>query len=216
MQAASQDQKRTGWPLPKGVSVMDVCDPSGLLPGADCPNIVSEVFLNGSEPTQIDTLFRSYQINRETGLLATVFTPPQFVEKRVYMIIPAEAEAWAASTGLPRPPNAYDAIQPPGINPEVNITSPALFATVQGTVRIMGTASGADFEYYRLQVGQGLNPQEWIQVGEDRATPVEEGLLGEWDTQGLSGLYAVQLIVVRADQRVESAVIQITVDAAQP
>ena len=73
-------------------------------------------------------------------------------------------------------------------------TSPALFATVQGVVRIMGTASGADLAYYRLQVGQGLNPQEWTQVGEDQAAPVEDGLLGEWDTQGLSGLYAVQLV----------------------
>lgn len=211
MQAASQDQARDGWALPQGVSVMDVCDPSGQLPGADCPSIVSEVFLDGSEPTQVDTLYRSYQVNRETGLLATVFTPPQYIEKRVYMIVPPEAQAWAAGAGLPAPPDSYDAIQPPVINPEVNITSPALFAPVQGVVKIMGTASGADFQYYRLQVGQGLNPQEWIQVGTDGTTPVEDGVLGEWDTKGLSGLYAVQLIVVRADQTVESAVIQVTV-----
>jgi hypothetical protein len=35
--------------------------------------------------------------------------------------------------------------------------------------------------------------------------------LAEWDTSGLSGLYAVQLQVVRSDQRVETAIIQVTV-----
>ncbi len=65
--------------------------------------------------------------------------------------------------------------------------------------------------YYRVQVGKGLNPQEWVQLGEDTYTPVDGGLLAEWDTTGLSGLYAVQLIVVRNDQIVDTAVIQVTV-----
>lgn len=212
MQLASQGQPRDGWTIPQGVSVMSVCDPSGLLPTRDCPNIVSEVFLNGSEPTQIDTLYRSYQVNRETGFLATVFTPPQFIEERVYLLVPPEAQAWARSTGLPQPPDSYDAIQPPRINPEVNISTPALFADVNGKVKIIGTASGTDFAYYRVQVGQGLNPDAWIQVGTDMPTPVEDGLLTEWDTTDLKGLYAVQLVVVYADQRVETAVIQVTVN----
>jgi hypothetical protein len=59
-------------------------------------------------------------------------------------------------------------------------------------------------------VGQGLNPQEWIQVTEGNE-PVTNGLLAEWDTKGLSGLYAVQLQVVRTDQKVDNAIIQVTV-----
>ena len=211
MQAASQDQPRAGWTAPPDVTVMNVCDPSGLLPTADCPNIVSEVFLQGSEPTQPDTLYRSFQVNRETGYLATVFTPPQFVEKRIYMIVPPEAESWAQSAGIPAPPEQYDAIQPPAVDPQVNITAPALFAEVSGVVRISGTASGPGLDYYRVQVGKGLNPQEWTQVGTDSRAPVQDGLLAEWDTRGLSGLYSVQLLVVRADQRVETAVIQVMV-----
>ncbi|MGE5250468.1 MAG: transglycosylase domain-containing protein [Bacteroidota bacterium] len=213
MHAVSQDQPRRGWGLPEGLSVMDVCDPSGQLPTADCPNVVSEVFLQGSEPTQADSLFRAYQVNRETGYLATVFTPPQLVEKRVYMIVPPEAKVWAQEAGLPVPPESYDAIQPPAVNPDANLTAPALFADVQGVVRIAGTASGADFDHYRIQVGKGLNPQEWIQVGDDQHSPVENGLLAEWNTEGLSGLYAVQLLVVRTDQRVDTAVTQVTVKA---
>ncbi len=211
MQLASRDLPRGGWSVPSGVSVLNVCDPSGLLPTADCPNIVSEVFLDGSEPTQTDTLYRSYQVNRETGFLATVFTPPQFVEKRVYMIVPPEAKAWAQAAGLPVPPDSYDAIQPPTVNPDVHITAPGMFMDVNGVVQIVGTASGADFDYYRIQVGQGLNPQDWVQVGEDMHTPVEDGILGKWDTSGLNGLYAVQLVVVHTDQRMDTAVIQVTV-----
>ena len=33
----------------------------------------------------------------------------------------------------------------------------------------------------------------------------------DWNTDGLSGLYAVQLQVIRSDQRVDTAVIQVTV-----
>ena len=56
-----------------------------------------------------------------------------------------------------------------------------------------------------------MKPSAWIQVGTDMQTTVENGLLAEWDTSGLNGLYAVQLVVVYADQRVETAVIQVTV-----
>ncbi len=211
MQAASENQPKDGWTPPPGISTMTVCDPSGMLPTRECPNLVTEVFLNGSEPTQADTLFREFSINRETGLLATVFTPPELIEKRVYMIIPDEAREWALSEGIPVPPTSYDAIQAPPINPYVNITAPSLFSDVDGKVLILGTASGDDFLYYRVQVGKGLNPQEWIQLGEDRAEPVDGGMLAEWDTTGLSGLYAVQLVVVRAEQVVDTAVIQVTV-----
>jgi membrane peptidoglycan carboxypeptidase len=211
MQTASANLTPDGWTKPQGVAVMTVCDPSGLLPTRECPNLVTEVFLTGSEPTQADTLFREFSVNRETGLLATVFTPPELIDNRVYMLIPENARAWAQSEGLPIPPSSYDAIQPPTFNSNANITSPQLFADVNGVIKIIGTASGDDFLYYRVQVGRGLNPREWIQVGSDSFEPVENGLLAEWDTTDLSGLYAVQLVVVRNDQVIETAVIQVTI-----
>jgi hypothetical protein len=41
-------------------------------------------------------------------------------------------------------------------------------------------------------------------------------VLAEWDTSGFNGLYAIQLVVVRSDQRVEIAVTQVTVNNPQP
>jgi membrane carboxypeptidase/penicillin-binding protein len=211
MQTASQNKPADGWSAPVGVSTITVCDPSGLLPTRECPNLVNEIFLSGSEPTQADNLYREFAINRETGLLATIFTPPELIDNKVYLVFPDEAREWAQSAGLDIPPTSYDAIQSPPVNPNVNITFPALFADVSGVVQIIGTASGENFVSYRVQVGKGLNPQEWIQLGGDVTTPVEGNILAEWDTTGLSGLYAVQLIVVRNEQVVDTAVIQVTI-----
>lgn len=210
MQIASQDLPVEDWSLPAGVSVVNVCDPSGMLPTPDCPNVVNEVFLNGNEPIQPDTMYRRVAVNRETGLLATVFTLPQLIEERVYFVVPAEARGWAEGAGLAIPPVSYDVIQAPQINPDVNIASPELFSEVDGMVRITGTAAGEGFLSYRVLVGRGLNPREWIQVAAG-SEPVTDNLLAEWNAEGLSGLYAVQLQVIRSDQRVESAVIQVTV-----
>ena len=211
MQLASGNSPADGWSAPQGVSTITVCDPSGMLPTKECPSLVSEVFLDGSEPIQADNLYREFGINRETGLLATVFTPPELIENRVYMIVPETARDWALSAGLEIPPTSYDAIQSPPVNPTANITEPKLFAEVSEVVKIVGTASGDNFSYYRVQVGKGLNPTEWIQLGSNAIIPVENGVLAEWDTKGLSGLYAVQLLVVKSDQVVDTAVIQVTI-----
>ena len=216
MQHATRDLPSVTWEAPPGVSTMAVCDPSGMLPTTDCPTVVSDVFLSGHEPTHLDTLFRRYQINRETGRLATVFTPPELIEERVYMLVPPEASSWAKEAGIPTPPSAYDVIHMPTPSAEAVITSPQIFTTLGGEIAIQGTAAGEDFISYRLQVGQGLNPQSWLALGDPVTTPVENGLLASWDTSGLSGLYAIQLIVLRNGQRAETHTIQVTIDNQPP
>ncbi len=94
--------------------------------------------------------------------------------------------------------------------------TPELFTYVRGKVPISGSAAGDGFNFYRLQVGKGLNPQQWEQVGVDQSQPVVDGELGVWDTAGLDGLYAIQLLVVRDDQRVDTAITQVTVDNQPP
>jgi membrane carboxypeptidase/penicillin-binding protein PbpC len=210
MRLATQELPADGWLVPAGVTAVDVCDPSGMLPTRDCPSVVSEIFLSGNEPAQSDTLFRNVSVNRDTGLLATIFTPAELVEQRVFMLLPEAAIEWAQSAGIAIAPTSYDAIQAAPINPDVHISSPDMFAVVNGQVPIRGTAFGEDFASYRLLVGRGLNPQEWIAVGKESIDPVQNGLLATWDATGLTGLYAIQLQVIRADQRVETAVIQVT------
>ena len=216
-QSTARNLSSSRWQPPLGINQVQVCDPSGMLPTSECPSVVDEVFLEGSEPTQVDMLYRLLPINRQSGRLATVFTPPELVEERVYLIVPPEAEQWAQSAGLPIPPDDYDAIYvPPPASPEAHFTAPQLFDHVAGEVEFWGTADGDDFAFYRLLVGQGLNPQNWLQIGEDITEPVGDGLLGVWDTSELSGLYVVRLMVVSEDQRVQSDLLQLSVDNTPP
>jgi membrane carboxypeptidase/penicillin-binding protein PbpC len=217
IQYASLDTPVEDWPMPSGLVSLEVCDPSGMLPTTDCPTIVSEIFMEGTEPSHPDTLFKTFLINRETGRLATVFTAHNLVEEKVFLIAPPEAQEWVEQAGLPIPPDAYDVVSATrSVSPSVRITSPEMFSHVKGDLLVYGRAAGQEFSFYRLQVGKGLNPREWIQVGSDNIKPVEDGLLGIWDTEGLSGLYAVRLMVVHRDQRVETAIVQITVDNTPP
>ena len=211
MQAASRDQSPDGWKLPSGVLRLKVCDPSGMLPSPACPNLADEVFLEGFEPNQPDSLYQTYSVNRETSLLATVFTAPQLLEQRIYMHVPPEAQQWADEAHLPKPPEAYDTIQQPPSDPNAHITIPTMFGELNGNVTITGTAAGDDLAYYRLQYGQGLNPPNWSQIGTDSTTPVLEGTLAEWDTSGLNGLYALQLLVVHTDNSITTATVMVTI-----
>jgi membrane carboxypeptidase/penicillin-binding protein len=216
-QYASSQMPVQDFTMPAGISLVQVCNPSGLLVSTSCPAVVREVFLNGNEPTQVDNLYQKFDINRENGLLATIFTPSDMLVEKVYLVVPPQAVAWARIAGLPIPPDTYDVIyaaEPE--SPDVRITSPKTFDHVSGQIRFIGSAGGSGFSYYRLQVGQGLNPQQWIQIGEDVNHPVNNGLLGSWDTAGLEGLYVVQLLVVRQDQRVERDILQVTIDNTKP
>jgi membrane carboxypeptidase/penicillin-binding protein PbpC len=216
MQYAHRSTPPSDWTQPAGISRMEVCDPSGQLPTQACPEVVSEVFMNGSEPTAPDSLYRRFQINRETGLLATVFTPPSLVEEKTFLVTPPQARAWAVAQKLPVPPEDYDAIQPVESTAPVRIGSPEMFAYVRGQVQVRGRWAGEDFRSYQVLVGKGLNPETWLQVSADGTSPGADGVLGVWDTQGQEGLYAVRLQVVRQDLTVDTATIQVTVDNTPP
>lgn len=217
MQTATRGLPLAGWREPRGISHLDVCDPSGLLPTDACPNVVSEIFLNGSEPTETDTLYQKVQINRETGHLATVYTPPALIEEKTFLIPPPEAQSWAEASGLPKPPEGYDAIVSSLPGDHVALASPAPFSFLKGKIQVTGTAAGEGFASYRLMVGQGLNPQSWVQIGEsDQRVEGKGGSLGTWDTSGLDGLQALRLQVVREDHRVDTYTVQVTVDNIPP
>jgi membrane carboxypeptidase/penicillin-binding protein len=217
MRYSTQDLPLQGWSIPPGVTEMEVCDPSGLLPTLYCPDTVREVFVHGTEPTSYDHLYRPFRVNRETGNLATLFTPLDLVEERVYLVPPPEAMEWARQVGIEQPPQEYDSIYvQPEIDPAVNITSLEPFAYASGELLIEGNAHPEGFVYYRLQYGAGINPTRWIQIDEDIDEEVHDGILGLWDTEGLNGLFTLQLVVVREGDRVDTAAIPVTIDSMPP
>jgi hypothetical protein len=187
-----------------------------MLPTSACPNVTREVFLSGSQPLYADTYYQVHQVNRETGFLATVFTPLGLVEKRTFMVIPPEAQAWAKSVGISQPPTQYDTVLQPSPLVNAHFNSPQMFADLRGQVAISGSAMGVGFSHYRLEYGLGLNPAAWFQIGEDVFKPVEDGLLARWEAGKLNGLVALRLLVVKTDGSVESVVTQVLVDNSAP
>ncbi len=216
METAVNGVGNPGFIQPAGVAKIIVCDPSGMLPTADCPITVEEVFVTGNEPTSTDTLFKKLSINAETGLLATVFTPPTLVTEQVFMDIPSEYQPWARQAGLAVSPTSYDSLQVASADPAVHFSSPAMFDYLRGRVDITGSASANNFQSYQVQIGQGLNPHNWQQIGGGSIKPVVEGKLAVWDTTGLNGLYVIRLQVIDQDNVVKSALLQVSVDNTPP
>jgi len=203
------------WERPPDIVEIAVCEPSGLLPTPYCPTR-QEIFKSGTEPTILDNMFQPFAINVETGRLATVYTPPNLIEQRVFQVVPPEAADWAREAGIAQPPTAYDDINAPPATGDVTIMEPAPFSYVRGVVQVTGNARDASFRVYRLDFGAGLNPVQWFQIGADSNAPASNGLLGAWDTAGLDGLYSLRLTLVRADSSFQQSIIQLTVDNISP
>ncbi|MCD6285832.1 MAG: transglycosylase domain-containing protein [Anaerolineae bacterium] len=221
MEYAHLDEPIYSFTNPGGLVDVTVCAVSGMLPSDSCAT-TTELMIPGTEPTEKDTLSQVYLINKETGNLATIYTPPELVEERVYTILPPEAQDWIAS--LPEekqatflPPTDYDTVYGPNqAQAEVAIISPKTYSYVGGVVPISGNARG-DVAFYRLVFGEGMNPTAWLQVGPDHGNQVDNNLLENFDTTGLEdGIYTLQLQVVGQDQQVRQSSIQLTVDNTPP
>jgi membrane peptidoglycan carboxypeptidase len=217
MQWLHKDLAIETWVTPPGISEKEVCAISGLLPTNECPELAKEIFIDGTQPVNTDNLFKSFEINRETGLLATVFTPVDLIEDKIFMIIPDSALEWAKLNGIEIPPRDYDSIQSPETNTKVRITTPEIYEFVHGPIEIRGTISGSNLRSIRIQIGSGLNPQSWFQIGEELTETRVNGDLATWETENYEdGLYALRLQVIRDDQTIETHTIQVTIDNTPP
>jgi membrane peptidoglycan carboxypeptidase len=203
------------WPRPDNIIEQTVCQVSGLLPTAYCPTR-QEIFIQGTEPTTLDNVFQPFSVNKETNLLATVNTPANLVEQRVYEVLPPEAADWVREAGIPQPPTEYDSVNTPSTVGNVAIIEPKPFSYVRGVITIRGNARDNNFQSYRLDYGQGLNPEQWLQIGENYLSSVFNGDLGMWDANGLDGLYSLRLTMLRRDSSLQEAVVQVTVDNIPP
>ncbi|MGB4805092.1 MAG: transglycosylase domain-containing protein [Anaerolineae bacterium] len=202
---------------PPGIRKMTVCYPSGLLPTAECQQKRTEIFIEGSEPKTYDTVWRAFEVNRETGKLSTPYTPPELIERRIYQILPPEAADWVVESTIPQPPSEYDTAYGQGpVNDEVAIISPGTYNYVKGLVPITGNARAGDFRNYRVEFGEGLNPGAWTQIGPEHGDQKQNDTLEFWDTTTLDGLYTVRLSVTEGSGNARTAATQVTVDNTAP
>ncbi len=216
MSWAIQDEPVAVWTQPPGLVELAVCNISGLLATPHCPT-VSELFIAGTQPTVYDDIYQEFAINRETNRLATIYTPSELVEHRVYKIFPEEASSWVTENNIQGPPNEYDTIRTASGNSSSTLIKwPKPFMSVSGIVEISGIADVDNFAHYRLAYFQGLNPAN-LQVIEDNVTePRHNQLLGEWDVSNLDGLVTLLLTVVSEDGSFVEASVPVTVDNTPP
>ncbi|MBS1248949.1 MAG: Penicillin-binding protein 2D [Chloroflexi bacterium] len=91
----------TDFDRPPGLERVRVCTLSGLLPSEACPYQRLEWFIDGTQPTQVDTFYREVEIDTTTGALADADTPPEHRRTVTVLNLPPEARAWARGEGIP-------------------------------------------------------------------------------------------------------------------
>jgi len=89
---------------PDGLIQVEVCALSGLLPTPNCPHTHVEWFIDGTQPTDYDTYYQQFSIDRRTGQLATEDTPPEQRVAQTFVVLPQQARDWAIREGLRLPP----------------------------------------------------------------------------------------------------------------
>ncbi len=118
----------------------------------------------------------------------------------------ASATPTAKATGTPTP----DVTPPPTATPApavdsvsgcgyagVSITSPVAGSTVSGTVAVSGVASIENFQFYKVEIGQGDSPAAYAVLSDVRREAVNGGTLETWDTGPYpAGPYWLRLVVV--------------------
>ncbi|MBN2472174.1 MAG: transglycosylase domain-containing protein [Anaerolineae bacterium] len=110
LREALRGQPELPFEQPEGLTRVEVCALSGLLPTPDCPRRIREWFIPGTEPTAYDTFYQRLAVDRRTGLLADDSTPADARAEQVFVVLPQEARDWAAREGLPQPPQGVELV----------------------------------------------------------------------------------------------------------
>ncbi len=101
MRTVLRGQPELQFERPDGLVQVEICALSGKLPTPDCPYTRRDWFIEGTEPTEYDTLYRRVTVDVLTGLPADESTPPQRREERLFLDLPPQAHDWARREGLP-------------------------------------------------------------------------------------------------------------------
>jgi hypothetical protein len=96
------------------------------------------------------------------------------------------------------------------------ILSPTNNASIEGKIIIVGTATDTNLDYYSLTYGEGSAPSRFENIGTYHVA-VDGGMLGSWETTGLSGTYTLKLTALdkAGNSSAESIAVNIS-GGAQP
>ncbi len=102
MRAALLGRPALDFVEPSGLVRVQVCAMSGLPPNPDspCPHTRAELFIEGTQPTQLDTFYRKFKLDAATGQLVDATTPSNRMIERTMLVLPSEALEWARENDI--------------------------------------------------------------------------------------------------------------------
>jgi 1A family penicillin-binding protein len=109
---ASASQSTPASTAQPGQANLPTFQPSNLPAIYPCPRTITELFIEGTQPTRTDDWHRLFALDTRNGLLAGPGCPAQFTVQKLYTVYPAEAQEWARRQSIPQPPEAYSPLCP--------------------------------------------------------------------------------------------------------
>jgi 1A family penicillin-binding protein len=201
--------------VPSGLVTAQICSRSGMAPTELCPETRTEIFVDGTAPTEPDSIYQKIGICTTTGHKATEFCPLELVEEKLFEVYPEESRDWTQRAGIPQPP--LDDCQLHTHAAVVELTHPGSDQHLEGRIDILGSADISDFSHFVVEYGIGPDPIGWGVVAGPRAEPVRNGLLARWRTRALeNGLYSLRVVVYDHQGQSQEARVQVVVDNPPP
>jgi len=201
--------------VPSGLVRAEICARSGMAPTELCPETRTEIFVDGTAPTEPDNIYQHVGICTTTGQRATEFCPLELVEERLFEVYPEEYREWTQRAGIPQPPleecelHSYPAL--------VELTHPMMGQEIEGTVEIWGSADIPDFSHFVVEYGIGPDPIGWGPVAGPQHEPVHNSFLAQWQTQTLeNGLHSLRVVAFDHQGHGAESRIQVMVNNPPP
>lgn len=188
MRAVLSEQPTQAFIQPPGLTYVEVCALSGLLPTPACAYRRWEWFIEGTQPVKEDVFYRMATVDALTGRLTDEQTPPERRVERVTLDLPMQAQPWARSQGLTlysdllessaaglaakqeaQPSRAFEALQ--------------MIAPASGSVFIFSSTAAPNMQRIRLEAVAASDVQQvtlWIDG--QQAARFTEGPYQAWWT----------------------------------
>lgn len=166
---------------------------TGALPNGTYTLRLTVVDNRGQFPPPCDVLVKVD--HARSFVLGQKVYPAKTYPAKVYPQVALSASAVNTQLAV-----ASEQRMPAVCNPNIRITFPRMGEVLDGagSFAITGTASIADFQFYKLELGMGQAPIQFWSIAEVQRKPVIGGiLLRDWNTRSLpQGVYTLRLTVV--------------------
>jgi membrane peptidoglycan carboxypeptidase len=201
---------------PEGIETIEICADSGTIPNRVCPRKKLEIFAAGQGPLGPEhDIHQMVRMDRTTGQLATEFCPESLVEEKYFQVYPPDGRQWAEEHGIPQPPMQTCTLHAGPA--QVAIFQPLEGEQVEGIVPVVGRANMPDFSHYVVEYGVTHDPGGWGPVSGPNNTPVESGLLAQWDTRALHNMgHSLRVLVFDHQGTVVEARVRVVVANPTP